>query len=852
MNSLTKNLNNTLLQIISLNKKNAFFYIRRNNFCQKLNDLSYSKRPKFNSLNKRLNQLEEIFKIQNEKKIRTSLIRSIDIGQNYFRFISPKRKKMIYTLLNSYLRVLTDRDANSSTNFKIAMDLFYNGHLNGKSLENISIRDSDLDLSSEIIWHLHILIVFDRLATQYCRYEFMDYHQIIKELNAIPKKDRNRSKYVFTSHPTQPNSMDQILSLQELIKAVEENDMDYLYESMSNLVEAFHYRKTFSKPSYLEESLVYHRMSIPNLINSLSMAYELGLEDLEDFYEIPGTWITFDFDNHPEMKVGIMTYTHAHTISVTINCYMKIILEACILEIPEIIELFNIFEKILNYCNKIQELSDFILDGKINKNEFFRDLPIFNLRSYERKTIQILEKLVNNEKKYSNKVLQTSKKVYALMKVFKLSGCLGQIRLAGEELYEKNNLKDIIHDIFKEISILNNNGNAADMLIIANYTSSTQYNLVKELLEKYNVLGIEIVPLLETFSSSNDTDSKITMIASSDTRQRDGLLLTELRTLREDHNNPNKYIYMGQGITAERGGGPFSLLHQKYCSLTYSQRKRHIRTVQGFFFTSEYISKDLTFNVLLKGAKSLNHGDNFKPTLEYMDFLFELDNIIGVPQREMQKTNEYNDLYVKNPIIKTCVDSFNFAGSRDMGKELLSVKKTRAIIQAYINSDRLSYCHPELAYWDKVGHFHQRKITQNYYENNQHFIYLLYNYAFMIRRYDLDFAAENALLDKNNKYFQIYKNGYNSLKQLLTSLGLGFDSFPIGQIYSEHLGLSNDSSYDEIHQKERLFKYMYKLQNYQALKYLENKNSIAGNENEYKLKQLQSALANISTSNGKG
>ena len=46
----------------------------------------------------------------------------------------------------------------------------------------------------------------------------------------------------------------------------------------------------------------------------------------------------------------------------------------------------------------------------------------------------------------------------------------------------------------------------------------------------------------------------------------------------------------------------------------------------------------------------------------------------------MQKTNEYNDLYVKNPIIKTCVDSFNFAGSRDMGKELLSVKKTRAII----------------------------------------------------------------------------------------------------------------------------------------------------------------------------
>ena len=31
-----------------------------------------------------------------------------------------------------------------------------------------------------------------------------------------------------------------------------------------------------------------------------------------------------------------------------------------------------------------------------------------------------------------------------------------------------------------------------------------------------------------------------------------------------------------------------------------------------------------------------------------MDFLFELDNYIGVPNREMQKTQEFNNLYVKN------------------------------------------------------------------------------------------------------------------------------------------------------------------------------------------------------------
>ena len=77
-----------------------------------------------------------------------------------------------------------------------------------------------------------------------------------------------------------------------------------------------------------------------------------------------------------------------------------------------------------------------------------------------------------------------------------------------------------------------------------------------------------MTPLLETFASSNDTDSEITMIASSDTRQRDGLLLTELRTLKEYVRNPKKAIYMGQGITPERGGGPYALIHTKYKALT--------------------------------------------------------------------------------------------------------------------------------------------------------------------------------------------------------------------------------------------------------------------------------------------
>ena len=79
-----------------------------------------------------------------------------------------------------------------------------------------------------------------------------------------------------------------------------ENDKDFLLKSMAHLVEATENR-VFKKPTYIEESECYHRICIPNMIRALHQAYEQGLKDPEDFYSIPGTWITFDFDNHPEM-----------------------------------------------------------------------------------------------------------------------------------------------------------------------------------------------------------------------------------------------------------------------------------------------------------------------------------------------------------------------------------------------------------------------------------------------------------------------------------------------------------------------------------------------------------------------
>lgn len=57
------------------------------------------------------------------------------------------------------------------------------------------------------------------------------------------------------------------------------------------------------------------------MIEAVAMAYELGFKDPEDYIETPGTWLTFDFDNHPGMESGIMTYTHGLTIEVTISQY---------------------------------------------------------------------------------------------------------------------------------------------------------------------------------------------------------------------------------------------------------------------------------------------------------------------------------------------------------------------------------------------------------------------------------------------------------------------------------------------------------------------------------------------------
>ena len=788
----------------------------------------------------------------NRKTIKTSSIRSLDIGNNFFRFTNPRKKKILVTLYNSYIDVLQDMDihnrsSKSLESFYSALNLFYNNKMNNKEFSTLSRQE--LDLEEDILNHIYSITMLEKLSNQFSRIDYTDYHHIIKDLNNIKKEDRNKAKFVFTSHPTQPNTSDQICAIQEILRALEENDLDYLRNSMKAFILATTTR-IFKKPSYIEESKIYHSMAIRNIIGSASLLYDSGFKDPQDFFEIPGTWITYDFDNHPETSLGIMTYTNGLCLELTINCYVKIILEANILENEAIQQLLEIFQSIVNYSRKIREVSELIRSNKIDLNEFENMIPVFNIYELENQVLDILEIISENKENY--KLKYTAEKLLKIIKLYRFNTCMGQIRFAGEELYDLNDISKMINGIFKEISILNKNIQSVDMIIIANYVTDHQYKNIQTLLEKNNIQNIEIVPLLETFSATNDTDSKITMIAGSDTRQRDGLLLTELRTLREYTTNPKKFIYMGQGITAERGGGPYDLIHKKFQALTESQRKRHIRTIQGYYFCGEYASRDLVFVHSLNASCFINMGSSFTPTTEYMDFLFDLDSTVGVPCRIMQKTSEYNDLYVKNNYIKTMVDLYDFAGSRELGKKLDKVKNCRAIVQAFINSDRCSYTHPELGFWNELTPEQIKNITKFYYDNNKHWKYILFNLGFMVKRYDLKISKNILGIDYNNNCFKAYEKGKKSLDKLLTNLGVGQDSTPIIEIYKQHLGLSKFCSMDELNQKEIIFKTIYKIQIDQIDRYLKEEDIIKKQQYEKKIKLVLCILSNFSQFNGKG
>ena len=64
------------------------------------------------------------------------------------------------------------------------------------------------------------------------RFDYLDQSEVIKTFNSRPKPQRNKVKYVFTSHPTQPNSVEQIEATSLIMRGLEENDPVYLSYAM--------------------------------------------------------------------------------------------------------------------------------------------------------------------------------------------------------------------------------------------------------------------------------------------------------------------------------------------------------------------------------------------------------------------------------------------------------------------------------------------------------------------------------------------------------------------------------------------------------------------------------------------
>lgn len=837
--------------ILSTHNKifNNFFDLKREN-------LNKNKQIRFFSEKKPQSKLNEILastsilvesQIPKSKELFTSTIRSLNIGKNYFRYVNPRRKKILLTLMNSYIKQFEDKQIQNE--IIVVLDLFYNNELNGKKFNELN--PEELEFSESILWHLNSIVILDRIASQYSRFEFTEYDQIIKQLNNVSKDKRNKAKYIFTNHPNQPNSIDQLRACAEIFKSLEENDLSYMDSAMKNLSEA-HVQNKFTKPSLKDEVNAYLSITIPEVIDSFSMMYELGFRDFEDFFETPGTLIGFDFSNNPKEKVGMMSYTHGLNIKHTIEQYVSIIEEADLKE--EMKEILRQFDHIIFYAEKLINLHEDYSSGKINKSDFFMFVPVSNVAGIQSQIVKMLKDL----EIYSDpKVSETSKKLLALMSVFGIVGCTGQIRISGSELksegenFDINSVDESLKDILKEISILNSNIQVAEMIIFE-YDKLSQYTFLQKLIEFYGV-NIELVPMMKSFDTPNQTGSSITCFSPAQSITREGLIFSELRMMKQYKNHPEKWILIGQGNTAERGGGPFGLTHQKYHALTRIQRQRHIRTIQGYYFSSEFICKDLIFTFLLNGAIYLNIVDHFEPSLDYIDFLYDLDCIVGAPLREMQKTIEFNKLYVDNPIIKTLVENFDYAGAEDVPVSFDNVKEQSPIVQAYIFSDRCSFSHPELAFWDKVDENLIKRMAKTYYDNNRHFKYILYYFGFLLKRFDLEFAKSEVGMDEKNQVFQAYLKGRDGLEKILNNIGLSTSSTPIVQIYNQHLGLLTTSSQEEANQKFEAYRMLYSLQNYYVRRYLKDlKMEKDTSENKKKFQIIQSALANISTFNGKG
>ena len=326
-----------------------------------------------------------------EPTLKTLKIRRIDIGRNHFKSVQPKRKKTLMFLLESLLHNLSIKEEKE---FEVALDLYFNNEYEGKNPIEI-INKCHLNLSEDLYWYLYVLTTIDNMATQYARYEFLEYYNTIKELNLIPKEKRRKSKFVLTSHPTNPNSIDQLKAITLIFKGVEQNDVKLTFYSMKKFVEACKKRE-FENPTAIEESITYHTLYSPNLIKGISKLHEYGLKNLNELIDTPSTWITYDFEKSNNIAAGQMTFTHGLNLTITVQEYLNIIEEAGLNSEENFLNIINLFNKVIQYSDILLDLSSKVTKKEISIKDFLHLIPINNLFKIENKIMKILSESIEN------------------------------------------------------------------------------------------------------------------------------------------------------------------------------------------------------------------------------------------------------------------------------------------------------------------------------------------------------------------------------------------------------------------------------------------------------------------------
>lgn len=130
-----------------------------------------------------------------EPLLEPSPIRIMDLGNNYFRHINPRKKKTMLQIMDAYVENLNAEDRQA---FEKTLPIYFDNRFQGQDIDAIE----DLDLDESILWHLYSLMIFDRISSHYARYEYLDHFKHIEYFNSRPLEKINKLKYVFTSHPT--------------------------------------------------------------------------------------------------------------------------------------------------------------------------------------------------------------------------------------------------------------------------------------------------------------------------------------------------------------------------------------------------------------------------------------------------------------------------------------------------------------------------------------------------------------------------------------------------------------------------------------------------------------------------